>query len=365
MEPSLPIKDIIQLPPVDRQRPPRAKRLNRERLVSLAVTVGAVVLIGTLLWAGTAFVMTDPVPRVVGVEKAVAATRVSQAGFVPDIVEVRFSSEPAGAVLEQEPRGGSRARPGARISLVVSGGVDQSVMPDLSGETVAYAQLFLRQLGVSAMILNVQSDEPPGRVISTKPEAGTPVTAGDTVTLRVAASSGRGDVVQANLSSVTVVLDPRYAPDSSPDVAYEISLRTRSLLEAAGARVVVTRGAAERGLSPGALTSRAAAASPDAYVLLAFRDGGDGGAIVSGPTDDTKSGGQTLASLTYDGIRMLGATASIGSRTRALRDIADESVSVNLGSSSSSLDAQHYADAEWRESVARAVYLAIGQRLGR
>ncbi len=110
---------------------------------------------------------------------AVAAAIVLVAAFI-------FGAPPFGSGGEgDEPDGGGAAAT-ASPTAEATGTPAAGRMPDLSGVERSEAEQRLRDLGVSFVVIEVESGETPGRVFAQTPAAGEPLVAGQGVTLIVA-----------------------------------------------------------------------------------------------------------------------------------------------------------------------------------
>ena len=129
------------------------------------------------------------VPDVVGVELNAALNALVAAGLLYETVEVCDDNIPAGEVINQDPAGGSSVPEGTTVTLTVSSGPCNAVVPDVVGLTLEAAQAALAVYNFNVQTTDACSDTvPAGSVISQNPVAGTAVTEGSTVNLVV--SSG-------------------------------------------------------------------------------------------------------------------------------------------------------------------------------
>lgn len=332
-------------------------------LTALWISLVAAVVIGAI-----SIVATSPVPDVVGVDQDVAAVRLTRTGFPSKVVAVRFSEEPPGTVIEQSPRGRSRAADGAKIELVVSAGTQRNTMPDLVGDTSLYAGLVLREMGLSTMVVEVVSDKPQGKVISTKPIAGAHVEAGDAVTVSVSAFSETLAPRAYALAGKVVAIEPRYDGGVDTDATYEIALRLASLIEASGGTAIVTRKPGETTVSDATFQSRLRGAAPDAFVALGYRATGSGGVwVIDAPAaTDGKAAPTSLGHQLADALRSGGISGSYSTESAgSLGGGAGKTPGMValLGNTQSSLDVDHFGDAAWRDLVARAAYRSVGEFL--
>ena len=144
----------------------------------------ALALAGLAAWA-----LTRPVevvvPTVLGEKEDRATEVLEERGFEVDVEEFE-SEQPAGTVVEQDPRAGTEAEEGATVTLSVSEGLGTATVPDVAGlrEREAVKRLKARGFAVDSES-EFSSELESGRVIETQPEAGTSIEGGSEVTLIV------------------------------------------------------------------------------------------------------------------------------------------------------------------------------------
>lgn len=364
MQPSLKTRDLLTLPPVDRPRPERATRIGRREIAGFllsAVWVLAVVLVA--LWL-VHMVTTRPVPNVVGVEQSLAVTRLAQLGYSSKVVAVQFGDEMPGTVLTQSPRGGSRGTDDTVVELVIAAGTNAGTVPELVGQTQMYSELVLRQMGLSVMVVELIADEPQGQVLSIKPDSGAPISPGDSVTLIVSSYQETLAPIAFPLAGRKVAIEPRWADTGSVDGSYEVALRLASLIEASGGRPSITRTSTEKSVSDAEYDRRRRNSGADIFVRIGYRDTGDGGVWVLSPPAASPEEPNTLGDLIAENFK-LGAIMFDHRDQDGSLPATGDAVGIVLGVPGDELDASHFADAEWRDLVARAVYLAVGKWVGR
>lgn len=129
------------------------------------------------------------IPRLAGLGREDAERALRRAGLEAGQTVERPGAEARGTVIESEPRAGQSVPEGSAINLVVSSGPAELTMPDVVGQSTNQARAMLEQLGllVDATEKDSASTLPAGVVISQIPAAGSPVTPGATVSLRISA----------------------------------------------------------------------------------------------------------------------------------------------------------------------------------
>ncbi|MGI8807680.1 MAG: Stk1 family PASTA domain-containing Ser/Thr kinase [Acidimicrobiales bacterium] len=155
----------------------------QEPLANTAVKRGATVTISVS--SGAPIV---EVPDVRNRTTEVARETLTTAGFRVVLNSVNSDREP-NSVIDQSPVPGSRAAKGSNVTLTVSKGVEQIVVPNLRGRAETDATAALRQAGFrTTSRTEFSSDFDQGEVLRTEPASGTPLERNSVVTLIV--SSG-------------------------------------------------------------------------------------------------------------------------------------------------------------------------------
>ena len=133
---------------------------------------------------------TEIIPNVVGQTLQAATNLLSGApyDFEVTVVEEPSTSIPEGAVIRTDPAVGGQLAPGSPITIIVSTGTEQVIVPPVVGRTEAQAieQLAAARLRGNVTYVNVPAgDANAGRVISQNPTAGTKVAPDSAVGLQV------------------------------------------------------------------------------------------------------------------------------------------------------------------------------------
>lgn len=145
---------------------------------------GAVVTIVVSAGAGKV-----DVPNVVGKTQAQATSLLTNAGFVPQVVQQPDDTIKAGEVISQSPAAGGQADKGSTVIITVSSGVAQVSVPSVAGDDLAGASATLGGAGFKVTSIQQSSTTvASGTVIGTNPSAGTQMAKGSTV--QVIVSSG-------------------------------------------------------------------------------------------------------------------------------------------------------------------------------
>lgn len=359
------------MPLVERERPPRRPLVSR---TLIAVGLGGAALLAIVLAVATWYVSGIGliVPDVVGVQEGVARTRLAQAGLGVSTVERRFDIEPEGTVLSQSPGEGARLPRGGTVGLVVSAGTEEFIMPDVTGMGINVARAQLEQSGLVVRIEAVESDQPSDTVIETIPAPGSLVRTSDIVRVRIASDGNASEaLLPFALQGRVFVLDPLPAIGADVDPALEVSRRLRSLLEASGAQVIVTRSVTETDAPAAARAQRAgeSASGLTALIGLDVVPEVPTGLGVLVPAEGSLPEPQVRASenLADELVRIL--AEQHGQVTRAslnsdpvIAATSAPAVRVRLGALASREDVAAFRDPTWSDSVARSIYRALGEQ---
>lgn len=122
------------------------------------------------------------VPTVIDIQQAGGETTLREAGFRVIIESVTSETQPEGQIIEQFPRGGEFVPPGSEITLTVSIGPPDVLIPDVVNQTQEVATARLEREGFVVVAGGTFSDEiEQGLVAGTSPTANTQWTKGATV----------------------------------------------------------------------------------------------------------------------------------------------------------------------------------------
>jgi eukaryotic-like serine/threonine-protein kinase len=123
------------------------------------------------------------VPDVTGLTEEVARKRLETAGF-PVTVQQQFSKTvPRGEAIGTEPAAGTQFSTGQPVTLLISRGVNTVTVPDVVGLDDQAALATLSDAGLSGTLVQRDSTEPEGEVLSQSPAAGKRVSRGSQVTI--------------------------------------------------------------------------------------------------------------------------------------------------------------------------------------
>src|SRR4029077_14876879 len=128
------------------------------------------------------------VPAVVGKKKDVAMQQLTESGYEPVQYEVRFDEKVAEElIIRQTPEGGEETKPGRKVYLIISGGKEMAVVPDLRGKSLRDAKMLLIKSNMSTgMVSYAYSDSATnGTVFQQTPAAGTKTSASTLVGVTV------------------------------------------------------------------------------------------------------------------------------------------------------------------------------------
>ena len=160
---------------VIRQDPPAGEQVARQSRVDIVVSSGAEEV---------------TVPFVEGQPEDQAVANLEAAGLGADINREPHDTVPEGNVIAQDPAGGSTARAGDVVTLLVSQGPEARSMPDVQGQDADDAEDVLEDdygLDVSQEDETEACAQPPGTVCRQNPEPGANVRPGDEAVLFVQA----------------------------------------------------------------------------------------------------------------------------------------------------------------------------------
>lgn len=363
--------DVRWTPPVGVQRRPLVPRWVPFAIAGVVAV--ALIAAGLIWWRSEATRVR--VPSLEGLDPAAATTRLQELGLRLAVGDRRFSaSVPPGIIMDQTPRPGTIVTEGSAVEVAISAGSESFAMPDVIGLLVDRAKQVLRDRGLGSEITAQPSDRPQGTVLESFPSPGVTVMTGDTVRLTVASgNTTTGTLLPVKLDGKVFVLDPAPVPAGATDVTMDVARRVRALLEASGARVVVTRQITDSGdaVSTVSRARKAKETSSTALVGFSVAQSGPGGlAIQSVPattaTEPFYIGSLTLATAVADALKAdFGTVASAPATNDAiLTGTGVPAVRLRLGNTGLAADRLTFTDPVWADKVARDVYSALGSAYG-
>lgn len=196
-----PVRDDLPLGTVVSQDPRAGKEVERGSTVTINVSSGP----GKRL-----------VPDVEGKSQEDAVRALTRAGFRFTLDEEPSSDRRKGLVTRTDPEGGTEVEAGSRVRVFVSSGPEQVQVPGVVGLRESEARAELRDADLRAVVNDVDSDDPKGRVTGQNPGEGTTVDKGSRVTINVSKGPEQVEV---------------------PNVEGESAADARGILEAEGFRV--------------------------------------------------------------------------------------------------------------------------------
>jgi beta-lactam-binding protein with PASTA domain len=124
-----------------------------------------------------------------------SATIAAQGLVVGTVTWQNDDNVKSGLVISQDPPAGMKVEKGAKVALVVSGGILQVRVPDVRGKTQdeAISMLQSAQLRI-AKIATTFSKEPPGTVVDQEPKPGVGVPKNTAVTITVSSGTEKVNV---------------------------------------------------------------------------------------------------------------------------------------------------------------------------
>ena len=190
------------VPPADGQPPEGPESRKPKRWPWIVASIALLCIAAGLIWfaADGGFDSAPPkviVPKVVGLQATTAQTVLQRQGFKADIQ--RFVNDaPPDEVFGQDPGAGQKADKGAVVTVRVSEGPAQKVVPDVNGDSEKDAKKALKEAGFKVKTTKEFTDTvSDGSVIRTIPGAGEKADAGSEVTLVI--SKGTQPVVVPNV----------------------------------------------------------------------------------------------------------------------------------------------------------------------
>jgi beta-lactam-binding protein with PASTA domain/tRNA A-37 threonylcarbamoyl transferase component Bud32 len=193
--PPTPVDQTMVRPPLppedDDRRGPRAGVVILLALLVIGLVVAAVLAFRSDLFASPPEQVQ--VPNVIGMSETDARAAIGAAGLTVGDVDFEASDDVAkDLVISQDPNRDQYIDPDSTVDIVVSTGLPQVEVPFLVGASKDEARTRLRNAKLKPEFEVKESDEEKGQVLETRPEGGTSVEQGTTVTVVV--SDGQEEV---------------------------------------------------------------------------------------------------------------------------------------------------------------------------
>ena len=170
--------NVIPRGEIIRTDPAIGSRAHRGSLITLTPSLGPVLI---------------RVPSVTGMKLADAEAALRKVGLTPgEVTEATSTTIPVGVVISTNPVAGLAWPQTRPVAIVQSAGIP---LPNLVGQQQDAAQQLAQQDGFQ---LNpeqdMHSDQPAGTITGQSPKAGTPITSGEVVTIKVSAGPQLADI---------------------------------------------------------------------------------------------------------------------------------------------------------------------------
>jgi eukaryotic-like serine/threonine-protein kinase len=141
--------------------------------LALLLALIVVLLVQSDIGGGDSAAPTLDVPGVVGLPYGQAEAALQQLGFTVSRTDVNEPTEVADKVMGQQPEAGRKIPKGGLIALKVSS--PTITMPNVVGQTRETATGLVAKANLAPTFVEVDSDQPPGTVLSSDPAAGAQV----------------------------------------------------------------------------------------------------------------------------------------------------------------------------------------------
>lgn len=178
------VTTIKRASPANAEQKKKAARRKKILYAIIAAVALLAIAAGVYFLAFAQTQGTIEVPDVVGLERAQAEDAIRALNLRPELDAEEFSETvPAGRVIRQNPEKGAKLRESGTVRLVISRGSSRVAVPDIMGQTAAFAESKLREAGLNPdRQPDVFSETvPEGSVISQDPAAGSQLQKGSSV----------------------------------------------------------------------------------------------------------------------------------------------------------------------------------------
>jgi serine/threonine-protein kinase len=144
-------------------------------------------------------------PKVVGKQVDDAMKILKDAGYEPIKYETQFDDKAKeGVIIRQTPEGGDETKPGRKVYLIVSGGKEMVIVPNLIGQSLRDARILLvkANLDLNKQEMAFSDSIASGMVLGQSPPAGTKISSDQKVNITVSSGSRAGKVEVPNVTDI-------------------------------------------------------------------------------------------------------------------------------------------------------------------
>jgi len=156
------------------------------------------------------------VPSVDGLTQSQARRKLQAAGFKVTVSREASDTVPEGQVTRTAPPAGTQIDKGSTVTLFVSSGPQRVTVPSVVGQSQDSASAEVANVGLKVSIVQQDSTQTPGTVLSQDPGAGSQAGRGSTVTLTVARQPQQvtvpNTVGQSQSSALSALADAGLTP---------------------------------------------------------------------------------------------------------------------------------------------------------
>jgi eukaryotic-like serine/threonine-protein kinase len=197
LPPVAPLPILPQVPAAPPPAPPPYERRRRDVWPWVALVLALLIIAGAvaayLLLTRTPKVV---VPDVVNEQLNPARTVLQNDGFTVGAPIDVTNNKPSGTVIAENPVAGTKAKKGSTVTLTVSSGPAQAVVPGVRGDTLVQAKATIkaRHFRVGHIFHQSSNTYSQGQVISTDPAAGATETVGSKIDLFVSTGPAKAAV---------------------------------------------------------------------------------------------------------------------------------------------------------------------------
>lgn len=273
------------------------------------LVIGAVAALSFLILGKGCAVGGVTVPDVTQKTIEQARAEIKEAGFEVGKVDYQYhESIEANKVISQSPRAGTRQDKGSQITLVVSQGVEQVEVPDLSNMTANEAKAALQNAGLKYEAGPAEhSDEvAENRVLRQSPAAGKKANKGSVVTYYLSAGEE-----QASIPNVVGMLEGS-AKTTLSNAGFKVSVDYQSSNTVDEGYVISQTPTTGTKTKSGASVSIVVSSGSKSYTASAYISGVTGGSVSPESTTVQEGGSVTFYITTQPGYVIQSVTDSNG-----------------------------------------------------
>lgn len=203
---------FVNIPAVNINRDPKRSSTHKKNKVwKICILIVLIAVVMSIIVIGADVLYSSPqetfiVPKAMGINVALVEEQMKDNNLSVEITYESSETVREGFVINQTPESGSEVTGDTIVTLTVSSGPADLIMPDVYGLTLEEAEVYIQSMGlvIEDVIYELREGVDPGEVVSQIPEPGDVIMENDPVSLIVADELVQDSAVLPQMSDMLV-----------------------------------------------------------------------------------------------------------------------------------------------------------------